>query len=311
MKKLTLALLCAFLPLAALASGVSGIPANPKFATVTTTGTATIGGAAALNGGATTTTLTTTGTITTPTLNASGTGTFSTVVTTNNTHTNTLTVDGASTLSGDALFGGATTIANVDLYASGAALNEKIWRFKSSAGTFYLCAEDDAKASCGVALQYTRSGTTPRTLSINGALTSGKTCATNYTRDNPNYCRRTQTGVSLASLTRDICTAVAIPPGATAYVDVYLKVVAMSGNASAGGRQTTVRAFSDASCGTYPPEAEVQASGWEFSAVNLAVLSEVTQVISAPIVAGNVYLEMVDGTENTGQGYYAFAGYGD
>lgn len=122
----------------------------------------------------------------------------------------------------------------------------------------------------------------------NGAFSSSKTCATNYTRINPNFCLWTAGAGSRSNANvTGVCTSVTAPAGAIAVL-AQIVVSNFSSNTLNALDVTTVNLYNDATCIT--TIGLISNSAKEFVALASTQLSDVTVHTVLPVVGGTSQL---------------------
>lgn len=143
--------------------------------------------------------------------------------------------------------------------------------------------------------------------SVTGALASTKACAAGYTRLTPNFCTRNARTISNTALTRDTCTSVTVPAGATGIL-VRIHNWIGSNNAIAP-RNVYVRAYNEATCNVANQFDLVTFDLREFAAVVAAtVIGSTTTHI---VVPAPVWFQFADDAGNQGQAFFDIQGYFD
>ena len=246
----------------------------------------------------------------------------------------TLNVDGASTFGGDI----SISSSSPDIYMtnSSAGSNAKIWRNQVDAtGNWLLFTRTDADGSGETALSISRSGTavgtflfdngdvdidenlnvdgtttlsalTASTIAASGNITHSKACATNFTRAGPGFCARNAT--STVSLTRDACTAMSLPAGAT-YILVRVRMDAGNGN-GVGQRLTGTVTYSENTCSS-AIDNSMYAYAYEFTAIASPGAAVLATSRADTIVPPGAYIKFVDDAGNGGSSGYDVLGYWD
>lgn len=145
-------------------------------------------------------------------------------------------------------------------------------------------------------------------ITLESDLTHNKACASGYARVAPGFCLRNE---SLASqtitLTRDECSSVTTPSGATAIL-VYASGVARSNN-QIGVRNSDVRFYDNGSCSTGTLGIH-ETRTYEFSTVT----ANTTLAISyTPLIlkTGSLFVQFSDDAGDRGSGTYRIGGYWD
>lgn len=143
----------------------------------------------------------------------------------------------------------------------------------------------------------------------NGTISAGKACAAGYTRMGTNYCLRDARSGASGSLTRDACTALAVPSSDAVKVVVKGVIDAKSNNA-VGARTTQFNGYTDSGCTTWADQAD--AIAYEASAVAAGtVLERYRYDMTVPNVSGNIYVKQTDDASDQGNIQYLIIGYWD
>ncbi len=229
----------------------------------------------------------------------------------------TLNVDGVATFNDDVVLVGA----GPDIWwnETDAGTDEKLWRQYVDGDSWLLTTRTDSNTLGEVGLIVDRTGVQFGTwkfdngnvdvdedLNVDGSLTHSKACATGYTRVAPGFCRAD--AVNMTVLTRDSCTSISLPAGATA---ALTRIMAVANNAnSVGARLTAVNVYSNAGCST-SYDVSAGASAYEFSAIGSPGSITLSTNNTTVILGTGMRLLMSDDAGNSGSGLYGFLGYWD
>lgn len=145
-------------------------------------------------------------------------------------------------------------------------------------------------------------------LTASGSITHNKACATNFTRVSPGLCVRAPGG--LVSLTRDACSTISYPDGATA-VMLSAQATAVAANGAGASRYTYIRVFPNTGCTGSGSFQVAEADAWEFTALGgFQVLGK--DLGSVVIPANSSYrIRLEDDAGDEGYGNYRIVAYWD
>lgn len=183
-----------------------------------------------------------------------------------------------------------------------------------SGGTISGSVTNSGTVSGGTYSGPTLSGTVAGTPSYSGNQTyqanmsHSKACATNYTRAAPGVCVLTTSPSSVTNLTRDTCTSITFPAGAT-FVMIRAEVQ-LSSAGSAGGRTAALNAYSNTGCSTFAG-LTINAMAYEASGTPSAF--GITANMGTFILPSNANyrLQLTDDSTNKGSAWFNIPIYWD
>ena len=144
---------------------------------------------------------------------------------------------------------------------------------------------------------------------FSGSVSSTKAAESGYTRITPNYCSKDTP--SKTALTRDACTAVAVPSGAT-MVEVALEseVIAFGSTGIISYSQVSICTAAGCAANIDGKRSYATAIEWSGGAEGNVEAYDINTVKVIP-VSGYIYIKFTDDGGEGSAGYYSIQGYYD